>query len=124
MRISNWCSDVCSSDLPLAAVNCHNLAVHVGRAVGQQEGGEVGQFAVLADASQRDLAHPGAVHRLVGHQAPPGTLGRKGSRRDGVEADSAPRSEARPVGKECVSTCRSRWPPETSKKKKLEINNI
>src|SRR3546814_18573861 len=27
------------------------------------------------------------------------------------------RSEARRVGKECVSTCRSRWPPYPSKKK-------
>src|SRR3546814_18377619 len=27
------------------------------------------------------------------------------------------RSEARRVGKECVSTCRSRWSPEHSKKK-------
>src|SRR3546814_4240206 len=77
MRISDWSSDVCSSDLiagahaagspllhrrpvvlaqrlherelagalqPLAAVDDHNLAVHVGRAVGQQEGGEVGQL--------------------------------------------------------------------------------
>src|SRR3546814_17474873 len=30
------------------------------------------------------------------------------------------RSEARRVGKECVSTCRSRWSPYHSKKKKLE----
>src|SRR3546814_16596337 len=31
----------------------------------------------------------------------------------------APRSEERRVGKECVSTCRSRWSPNLSKKKKL-----
>src|SRR6056297_4359427 len=30
------------------------------------------------------------------------------------------RSEERRVGKECVSTCRSRWPPEHEKKKKKE----
>src|SRR3546814_11125180 len=30
----------------------------------------------------------------------------------------APRSEERRVGKECVSTCRSRWAPDHSKKKK------
>src|SRR3546814_17327740 len=30
------------------------------------------------------------------------------------------RSEERRVGKECVSTCRSRWPPEHEKKKKIE----
>src|SRR3546814_15005913 len=30
------------------------------------------------------------------------------------------RSEARRVGKECVSTCRSRWPPYQYKKKKKQ----
>src|SRR3546814_20189947 len=30
------------------------------------------------------------------------------------------RSEERRVGKECVSTCRSRWSPEHSNKKKYE----
>src|SRR3546814_11867668 len=37
-------------------------------------------------------------------------------RYDGVELPE--RSEERRVGKECVSTCRSRWSAETSKKKK------
>src|SRR3546814_18098171 len=30
------------------------------------------------------------------------------------------RSEERRVGKECVSTCRSRWSPGTEKKKKIK----
>src|SRR3546814_15382065 len=34
------------------------------------------------------------------------------------DADWAKRSEERRVGKECVSTCRSRWSPYHSKKKK------
>src|SRR3546814_18802635 len=33
------------------------------------------------------------------------------------------RSEARRVGKECVSTCRSRWSPYTNKKKQKKSNN-
>src|SRR3546814_18346528 len=32
--------------------------------------------------------------------------------------DDKPRSEERRVGKECVSTCRSRWSPDHSKKNK------
>src|SRR3546814_20867513 len=32
---------------------------------------------------------------------------------------AAQRSEERRVGKECVSTCRSRWSPSPSKKKKI-----
>src|SRR3546814_16177721 len=35
-----------------------------------------------------------------------------------VSSDSDIRSEERRVGKECVSTCRSRWSPSQSKKKK------
>src|SRR3546814_16612208 len=35
-----------------------------------------------------------------------------------VEDSEAHRSEERRVGKECVSTCRSRWSPYHSKKKK------
>src|SRR3546814_13199481 len=33
------------------------------------------------------------------------------------------RSEERRVGKECVSTCRSRWSPYHKKKKEKRINN-
>src|SRR3546814_11862854 len=33
------------------------------------------------------------------------------------------RSEERRVGKECVSTCRSRWSPYLSKKKEKSTNN-
>src|SRR3546814_5708877 len=66
MRISDWSSDVCSSDL----------------------------CAVRRPA----LAHP-AVRRARLHAAAGGF------------ADAAERSEERRVGKECVSTCRSRWSP-------------
>src|SRR3546814_19643183 len=38
--------------------------------------------------------------------------------RDMTDADRATRSEERRVGKACVSTCRSRWSPYHSKKKK------
>src|SRR3546814_10947469 len=34
----------------------------------------------------------------------------------------APRSEERRVGKECVSTCRSRWSPSHKKKQKTNIH--
>src|SRR3546814_16809556 len=87
MRISDWSSDVCSSDL---LSHRQQLAVPppVRRAAGDQLLG------------QRRL-HPGEV---VAHQ-------------------DRPRSEERRVGKECVSTCRSRWSPYTSKKKHMINNN-
>src|SRR3546814_19732572 len=39
---------------------------------------------------------------------------------DVAEERGQPRSEERRVGKECVSTCRSRWSPYHSKNKKLK----
>src|SRR3546814_3593727 len=35
-----------------------------------------------------------------------------------------PRSEERRVGKECVSTCRSRWSPYHSKKKQIQTAQL
>src|SRR3546814_1950326 len=80
MRISDWSSDVCSSDLRL---------------------GDVG---LGADAP---LLHVVVLvlHFLVFEEG--GVLGL--GHADGVEQVRIRRSEERRVGKECVSTCRSRW---------------
>src|SRR3546814_2621631 len=78
MRISDWSSDVCSSDL-----------VHVLK-------------IALRDLLRRDIDQPGL--RVVAHRVPIMRAERAG---DGDEG----RSEERRVGKECVSTCRSRWAP-------------
>src|SRR3546814_14608739 len=83
MRISDWSSDVCSSDL-------------VGRGGG---GSAVGRGA----PSSTSLRVSGAVERVG--RAFPRAVGAGGAR-----------SEERRVGKECVSTCRSRWSPYTLKK--------
>src|SRR3546814_11597275 len=40
----------------------------------------------------------------------------------GAGADNVLRSEERRVGKECVSTCRSRWSPYHYKKKQHRLN--
>src|SRR3546814_14310708 len=42
---------------------------------------------------------------------------------EAVAAGKAGRSEERRVGKECVSTCRSRWSPYHSKKNHISINS-
>src|SRR3546814_7558176 len=81
MRISDWSSDVCSSDL---------------------------------------LSGPGLQPGRPGDDLGPGieenpAFGRRDQRRAFVVGDAdgegATRSEERRVGKECVSTCRSRWSP-------------
>src|SRR3546814_1004121 len=84
MRISDWSSDVCSSD----------LLSQQRTAQGHWRNPALGQI----DAGSTTI-----VERTTDRIA----LGRK--RRDHQLMRG--RSEERRVGKECVSTCRSRWAP-------------
>src|SRR3546814_10066926 len=80
MRISDWSSDVCSSDLPARCGGGVRVPCRCRpRRVGSQ--GEKIHWCSRPDRGRVGLPRPGA--RL--------------------------RSEERRVGKECVSTCRSRW---------------
>src|SRR3546814_5786304 len=88
LRISDWSSDVCSSDLRRRgyAYRIHVVAeqLRVGRR--------------LDDGPVRNLDRTGR-----NHIEPPGGCAKAAA----IDA----RSEERRVGKECVSTCRSRWSP-------------
>src|SRR3546814_16733254 len=95
MRISDWSSDVCSSDLLALDYRTkfhHDVVVDIVcfRKLGHNE------------QDTPSLTQP-LMYKSIGKH--PGT--RK------VYADKlvAQRSEERRVGKECVSTCRSRWSP-------------
>src|SRR3546814_14816662 len=107
MRISDWSSDVCSSDLarrldgfnaptvwheftPLA--NKHS-AVNLGQGFPNWECADFAKDAA-------DKAIRGDFNQYTR------------------------RSEERRVGKECVSTCRYRWSPYNSKKKKNERRRV
>src|SRR3546814_11995365 len=81
MRISDWSSDVCSSDL--ASGSTQQAATWGASRIG------------VCRTTTRSCAWP------------------RRARRHG-----SPRSEERRVGKECVSTCRSRWSPYHEKKNK------
>src|SRR3546814_4525572 len=72
MRISDWSSDVCSSDLIAVDVIEHGM-----------QDAEIDPAAVILEIVDH-------CHQAVQHRG---------------------RSEERRVGKECVSTCRSRWSP-------------
>src|SRR3546814_1500122 len=89
MRISDWSSDVCSSDLlGLGAYQ-----------VGKGQHRAQGSLAVLPAHGQERHAHlPPSLRRRSVIDAPDDRL-------------LPGRSEERRVGKECVSTCRSRWSP-------------
>src|SRR3546814_14697227 len=103
MRISGWSSYVCSSDLfdrPRRRVGEHRvvkreeLVLHRERSgviAGEARGLEIG-----AQARGDVRRHRDAAPAARGHEA---------------------RSEERRVGKECVSTCSSRWLPYHYKKK-------
>src|SRR3546814_8669669 len=85
MRISDWSSDVCSSDLPTL--------------------GDLLRLSA-AEMSNRFGAYGATIHRRVRGEA----AERLPSRTPPPEL-TCERSEERRVGKECVSTCRSRWSP-------------
>src|SRR3546814_15186715 len=90
LRISDWSSDVCSSDLQASGVG------------GQPEHG--GSCPTAHRNRDRDQVRPPPRYRLlVAPLCPP------------------MRSAERRVGKECVSTCRSRWSPCHKKKKKHHL---
>src|SRR3546814_17841746 len=105
MRISDWSSDVCSSDLLARALAAPRLAG--GR--GQREIG----VGVRRDEIEFDLGRDDRFPALVRIEAEHFLEDR--ARRDvdfgAVAVGRVGRSEECRVGKECVSTCRSRWSP-------------
>src|SRR3546814_18302352 len=112
MRISDWSSDVCSSDLQrcnhACTVSCHCTLLCGFRTQWFSSGNTSSSDAMPRRCSAVNAAMPCSV-----------------------EMRKSFRSEERRVGKECVSTCRSRWSPSHYKKKhninkhiKLEITSL
>src|SRR3546814_12006492 len=97
MRISDWSSDVCSSDLSCARQRLHPPLMPV----------EPLSRARLRLAMLR-IEHEWVPHvQAIQHgNKAQADAGRKRLRE--LLIASLPRSEERRVGKECVSTCRSR----------------
>src|SRR3546814_13536963 len=120
MRISDWSSDVCSSDLVhVLAVQAPRFGVAEHQLLPRAGDADVGQPALLfeppgflhrARIGEQALLHPCEEHqrefqtlRAVQRHQLPAVLA-------GLRLAPA-RSEERRGGKECVSTCRSRWAP-------------
>src|SRR3546814_11085639 len=99
MRISDWSSDVCSSDLfGHAAAYILAPAVRAGDFL----------FAVFVEGEENIEALVAVVaDKIIGWHNLILTESRVGVER----FSNSLRSEERRVGKECVSTCRSRWSP-------------
>src|SRR3546814_5769727 len=83
MRISDWSSDVCSSDL-IGGVHIDGAVHGIQHRQARREG-----VGLLRVEPGKCPAREGAVTLFL----------------------FPARSEERRVGKECVSTCRSRWSP-------------
>src|SRR3546814_15866849 len=98
MRISDWSSDVCSSDLPftipMKKIVTLMVAVVLLAACESKKTGDENQME-SSDASTPSQPVAQARHNQL----------TDAHKNDGW------RSEERRVGKECVSTCRSRWSP-------------
>src|SRR3546814_3649431 len=100
MRISDWSSDVCSSDLNLRQP-----------ALGQQRFNEGRQLA------RRGFAHESRSRSTPRFPAPFESIVGQPTERFTVPGDAkiarrlVDSSEESRVGKACVRTCRYRWPP-------------
>src|SRR3546814_11761696 len=112
MRISDWSSDVCSSDLDVAGPeidlkggNAEGRALRrpdFRRKIGEGRKVVSGQRGRQGELATRQLHAVAAVARKTHHH-------RFDIRRAALACFF--RSEERRVGQECVSTCRSRWSP-------------
>src|SRR3546814_7186148 len=90
MRISDWSSDVCSSDLQRAAI---------ARALAMEP-------RILLFDEPTSAPDPEMIKEVLDVMT-----ALAGEGRTMVCVTHEMRSEERRVGKECVSTCRSRWSP-------------
>src|SRR3546814_16464043 len=119
MRISDWSSDVCSSDLnkrwsdstfPLNPAG--DLSVSRGTQFSIAQSFGLAPSLTLALPGDWDVSLIGTYGRdkvEFGAETFFGTEGTDAG--SGFYRNIGQRSEGRRVGKECVSTCRSRWCP-------------
>src|SRR3546814_12288855 len=100
MRISDWSSDVCSSDLQFDVTVDDATYGRILAKVAEWRDREQPSYSL----NKRNCVH--FVMELAE------TVGLKVNRKSKLfKKPKSFRSEERRVGKECVSTCRSRWSP-------------
>src|SRR3546814_19440662 len=108
MCISDWSSDVCSSDLQ------RKVDLFVGEPAADG-GPDINKVRIAVENKSVVTAHRNRTNRFDELRKVVAAV--QGAR---------PRSEGRSVGKECVSTCRSRWSPyhlNKKPKKRTKLNN-
>src|SRR3546814_14000764 len=110
MRISDWSSDVCSSDLLANDVVDSIVLRRPGNATRSSRKLRASQPACAAFLQRRQNAGVKSTSKVKTSSRP--------------TSIATIRSEERRVGKESVSTCRSRWSPKHEKKKTTKEKHI
>src|SRR3546814_17002907 len=113
MRISDWSSDVCSSDLPIVGETWFLTGSNKGIGLEFVKHLVALRKNVIAVRCASACWSLYPVFEASVCRCPQ-------TARNFDRADEL-RSEERRVGKECVSTCRSRWWPDNSNKKKYNL---
>src|SRR3546814_11029739 len=102
MRISDWSSDVCSSDLALSVVAVIYISLvalvqqDMKKLIAYSSVAHMG-FVTIGMFTLTTQGVEGSIFQMLSHGIVSGEL----------------RSDERRVGKECDSTCRSRGSPDT-----------
>src|SRR3546814_11153440 len=123
MRISDWSSDVCSSDLFARPVTRKRPgeSLDSNRTPSAKRGAIYSekelQMLESVKIQRRQSEIRSALSELVGKDKPT-----EDETRSMETLDAEYRSEERRVGKECVSTCRSRWSTYHQKHKRTKNN--
>src|SRR3546814_13765035 len=107
MRISDWSSDVCSSDLTATQ------SADTRKTIADQLSGVRDQLLALANTSdgQGRYLFGGADDGSAPFSWNGSSADYHGDQTTVTAQIGSQRSEERRVGKECVSTCRTRWWP-------------
>src|SRR3546814_2718434 len=118
MRISDWSSDVCSADLKARVGDQHLQCRHQSCSRYSPRSSDSGSPSSVcsswAQMGSSSCASSCAVRENVARQAPLAIHPKACASSDWTKVKwlrAGLRSEERRVGKECVSTCRSRWSP-------------
>src|SRR3546814_20261891 len=122
MRISDWSSDVCSSDLNEDEVNrlipCRYFGGPSANGMSRALGRSSGSHQTDRNGRRKGEGLPFQAACLARWVPLFRTSSSRWPNRDGKGGRrGAPSSEERRVGKEWVSTCRCRWWPYLKKKK-------
>src|SRR3546814_16113755 len=105
MRISDWSSDVCSSDLGDSDLPIGSVVCRTSLTLPSNGCDPINPFIPLSENTQEALDY--VLFPAWFEQE--------------ITQHSAPRSEARRGGKECVSTRRPRWSPYPAQQKSTNL---